>query len=91
MLVLGNVFVFISIYLQLYYWCGWTKMQNKKKISAICKVIIIRTLAVISCIIAFAIGEQSSSNIFYVTFLIAFILLLYDVFRLKTQIDETIK
>ncbi len=87
--VLGYGLVFLSIYLQLYYWCGWTKMQNSKRISAICKVIIARSLGFIACIVA--LFTSNSTTCLYITFALAFILLVYDVWRLKWQIDETVK
>lgn len=87
--ILGYVLIFLSIYLQLYYWCGWTDMQSNKKINSICKVIVPRTFGIISCIIALI---TSKGNIYlYIAFAIGLALLIYDVWRLKWQIDETIK
>lgn len=87
--ILGYALVFLSIYLQIYYWCGWTNMQNDKRISAICKVIIARTLGFIACIVALITSDGDTC--LYITFAIALILLIYDVMRLKWQIDETVK
>lgn len=81
--------VFLSIYLQLYYWCGWTNMPNDKRISAICKVIISRALGFIACMVA--IFTSNDTTCLYIVFALAFILLVYDVLRLKWQIDEIVK
>ena len=64
-------------------------MQNDKKISAICKVIIARALGFISCIVALL--TSCRSIYLCVTFALACILLIYDVWRLKWQIDEIVK
>lgn len=87
--IIGYGFIILSVCLQLYYWYTWTNIESNKKISAICRVIICRTFAVIAFIIALI---TLNSNIYlYITFAISFMLVIYDVLRLKWQIDKKIK
>ena len=87
--MLGCGLVFLSICMQVYYYFHRSKMQSSKRISAICKVIILRTIGFVLCVIAMI--TSYSSVYVSVAFAIALALLIYDVWRLKLQIDEMVK
>lgn len=86
---LGYLFIFLSVCLQIYYLLGWAKKENKKKIVCICKVIIFRTLGIISGALAL-ITTVHGTMFLYAVCSFAFGFLLYDVWRLKLQVDETV-
>ena len=64
-------------------------MHDDKRIRAICKVIIVRALGFFACIVALVTSYRSLH--LYVAFTFDFIFILYDVLRLKWQIDKTVK
>jgi len=88
--VLGYVFALLAICLHLYHWYRWKTLQNKRKIIAICKVIIFRTIGIVFCTIALVMTEHRSIFLLAIcSFSLPF--LICDVWRLKWQIDEMIK